>query len=87
MSKVIKTREEYACRTVVVDGVCLHIVATHTGGAEWQLYIENELGIRTNWITTFASAETALKHGADAIEAEGIAPFVEIEGFEYLLDS
>ena len=71
----------------MVDGVCLQIVAFRIGEAGWQLYIENELGIRTNWIETFASAEAALTHGAEAIEVEGIAPFVEIEGFEYLLDS
>ena len=70
---------------VVREGVKLKIVAGKCGDGEWELSVEDERGLRTVWSELFASGRYALEVGANSIATEGIAPFVDHEGFEYLL--
>ncbi len=70
----------------VAEGARLTVVAEKAGGDGWYLWIENELGVSSVWIETFATGQAALDAGVKAIESEGVAAFIEIEGFEYLLD-
>lgn len=74
-------------RSYVVEGVALDIIAENAGADGWRLSIENELGIRSIWLDTFATAQAALDAGMMAIESEGVAAFQDIEGFDYLLES
>ena len=68
------------------QGVKLRVIAERSWDREWELMIENEHGIRTHWEEIFESGEAALAAGLSAIEEEGTAPFVEVEGFEHLFN-
>lgn len=71
-------------KDVQIDGVRLGVIAKKIEDDEWELSIENEFGIRSVWVESFPTAKTALDAGVEAIESEGVEPFVEKEGFEYL---
>ncbi len=71
-------------KDVQIDGVRLGVIAKKIEEDEWELSIENEFGIRSVWVESFPTAKTALDAGVEAIESEGVEPFVEKEGFEYL---
>ena len=63
------------------------MVARNVSVGEWELYVENVLGIRSTWMELFATAQSALDAGIKAIELDGTDPFVDIEGFENLLEN
>lgn len=78
--------EDEMRRQVEIDGVKLEVLAFRIGDGEWVLSIINELGVATNWTDFFESAQQALDTGVEAIQSQGVGPFVDVEGFEYLLD-
>lgn len=80
MSKIVLVKD------VVHEGVKLKVIAESGWDREWALMIENQHGIRTHWEEIFESGEAALDAGVSAIEEEGTAPFVEIEGFEHMFN-
>lgn len=86
MSKEPSSLREELWERVEVDGVRLEVVASKITDGEWALRVVNERGISSNWDEFFASAHEALNAGKEAIESEGVGPFVDIEGFEYSLD-
>jgi len=53
---------------------------------KWQLLVQNECGISSNWMESFPSAQLAIDAGVSTIEEEGIEPFIDTEGFEYLFE-
>jgi hypothetical protein len=71
-------------KVVVISGTELEVIASEPEAGLWQLAVRNPLGISTAWTEWFPSAEHAIKAGTDAIQAEGLAEFMDIEGFEYL---
>ena len=72
------------CKTIITDGVRLEIITVQIGPAEWVLHVENIYGVRSTWTQFFESADAALEAGYQAILAEGVEPFMDMEGFEYL---
>lgn len=68
------------------DGVKLIVIASRSEADKWKLSVQNEYGISSNWLEFFTSAQLAIDAGVQAIEEEGIAPFMDTEGFEYLFD-
>jgi hypothetical protein len=71
-------------KSMMVDGAKLDVVARQIDDGEWELFVENIYKIRSVWIETFNTAQSALANGVKAIESEGIEPFMDTEGFEYL---
>ena len=78
--------EDELSTEIDIDGVKLEIVAQRIEKDEWSLTIVNELGVMSCWTDYFSTAQKAIEAGLRAIESEGIEPFIDIEGFEYLLD-
>jgi len=68
------------------DGVKLTVIATRIEKEQWQLSVQNEYGISSNWLECFSTAQLAIEAGIGAIENEGIESFVDTEGFEYLFE-
>lgn len=81
-----KSSQTQVVNTVEREGQKLDIVARQNFEGDWELGIVNELGVATNWLEFFDSAEAALAAGLAAIDEEGLQEFVSIEGFEYLND-
>jgi len=67
-------------------GVKLIVIARKIEEEQWQLSVQNEYGISSNWIEFFPSAPLAIEVGVNTIEKEGIEPFLETEGYEYLFE-
>ena len=86
MEDVTATVEEVLFREVVTGGTKLIVIATRIAKEQWQLSVQNEYGINSNWLEFFPSAELAIEAGVKAIEEEGIEPFIDTEGFEYLVE-
>ena len=86
MEDVTATVEEVLFREVVTGGTKLIVIATRIAKEQWQLSVQNEYGINSNWLEFFPSAELAIEAGVKAIEKEGIEPFTDTEGFEYLVE-
>jgi len=86
MEDVTATVEEVLFREVVTGGTKLIVIATRIAKEQWQLSVQNEYGINSNWLEFFPNAELAIEAGLVAIEKEGIEPFIDTEGFEYLVD-
>ena len=78
--------EQVRCQTVIANGVQLEIIARETVENEWELSVQNSLGVRSVWFELFPSAQEAIEAGLKAIETEGAEAFTDTEGFEYLLD-
>jgi len=72
-------------KEVSKDGVKLIVIASRSETNDWELSVQNEYGISSNWLKYFPSAQLAIDTGLQAIE-EGIEPFMDTEGFEYLFD-
>lgn len=73
-------------KKVSMDGVELIVIASRSETDNWQLSVQNEYGISANWLEFFPSAQLAIDAGVQAIEEEGVKPFMNTEGFEYLFD-
>ena len=73
-------------KDIIIEDVKLEVTARRVGEGEWELSVENEWGLRSVWVEFFATAHTALDAGMKAIELEGIEPFIDKEGFEYLFE-
>ena len=73
-------------KVVAQNGIKLLVIARKVESGNWELTIQNEYKVCTNWIESFSSAKLALEAGVEAIEKEGVESFVDIEGFEYLFD-
>ena len=86
MEDVTATVEEVVFREVVTGGTKLIVIATRIAKEQWQLSVQNEYGINSNWLEFFPSSELAIEAGVKAIEEEGIEPFIDTEGFEYLVE-
>ena len=78
--------EKVQNQTVIIGGVQLEIIATATSENEWQLAVQNELGIFSVWHELFPSAQEAIDTALKAIEIEGVEESTDTEGFDYLLD-
>jgi len=73
-------------KEVSIEGVELIVIASRLETGSWQLSVQNVYGISSNWLESFPSARLAIEAGVQAIEKEGIEPFMDTEGFEYLFD-
>jgi hypothetical protein len=73
-------------KEVSKDGVKLTVIASKSGTDNWHLSVQNEHGISSDWFDFFPSALLAIEAGVQAIEEEGIEPFIDNDGFEYLFD-
>jgi len=71
---------------VQVDGFELKVIAQQLRDQEWQLAVQNELGVNSVWLETFSDVDQAIDAGIMAIENEGAYAFCGVEGFEYLLN-
>lgn len=78
--------EDVLNKVVSKDGVKLIVIASRSETNDWALSVQNEYGISSNWLEYFPSAQLAIEAGVKAIEEEGIEPFMDTEGFEYLFD-
>jgi hypothetical protein len=79
------TLEDEASMIVEVDGIKLEIYAHRIDVEGWALCVINELGIMSNWLDIFETAQDALQAANRAIDTEGIEAFIDSEGFDYLL--
>ena len=86
MEDVTRNVESQLTKEVSKDGVKLIVIAIKSGTDNWQLSVQNEYGISSNWIDFFPSAALAIEAGVQAIDVEGVEPFMDTEGFEYLFD-
>lgn len=75
---------EWIVREIDKEGAHLTIIATMVEENLWRLEVKNAAGISSNWLEFFPTAQAAIDAGLDALEKEGIEPFVDVEGFEYL---
>ena len=66
------------------QGAKLIVIARKLEIEQWQLSIQNEYGVSSNWLEYFSTAQQAIEAGIKTIEEESIEPFVDTEGFEYL---
>jgi len=73
-------------KEILKDGAKLIVIACKSGAGDWQLSVQNEHGITSNWLEFFPSSQLAIQAGVQAIEEEGVEPFMDIDGFEYLFD-
>ena len=73
-------------KEVIKGGAKLIVIARKIEKDQWQLSVQNENGISSNWLEYFPSAQLAIDAGVDAIEKEGIEPFIDAEGYEYLFE-
>ena len=86
MEDVLGAVEAKLVKEVSKDGVALTVIASVVEKGQWQLSVQNEYGLSSNWLELFPSARLAVDAGLEAIEKEGIEPFVDTEGFEYLFN-
>ena len=84
MEDITGTVDAILFKQVIKDGAKLIVIARKMGKGEWQLSVQNENGISSNWLEFYPSAQLAIDAGVNAIEEEGIEPFIETEGYEYL---
>ena len=77
--------EDVLMKEVSNGGVKLIVIASRLEANEWELSVQNEYGNSSNWLGLFPSAQLAIGKGLQAIE-QGVEPFVDTEGFEYLFD-
>jgi len=73
-------------QTFIGGGAKLDIVVTEIRKDEWVLAVVNEAGVSSNWCEFFDSCDCAVEAALNAIRDEGVMPFQDIEGFEYLQD-
>ena len=76
--------EKERTQSIVMDGVRLEIITSQISEREWTLSVLNTLGVSSNWIEFFPSADEAIRKGLEAIKTEGVEEFTDIEGFDYL---
>ena len=76
--------EKERTQSVVMDGVRLEIITSQISEREWTLSVLNTLGVSSNWIEFFPSADEAIREGLEAIKTEGVEAFTDISGFDYL---
>jgi len=76
--------DEQITTIVTKDGESLTVVAEKLNENEWQLCVVNKYNIISMWNENYPSAQAAINEGVKAIEEEGIEPFLDVEGFEYL---
>ena len=73
-------------KEVIQGGAKLIVIARKIEKEQWQLSVQNENGISSNWLEYFPSAQLAIDAGIDTIEKEGIEQFIDAEGYEYLFE-
>ena len=86
MEDISEIEDAILTKEVLKDGVKLIVIASKSGADDWQLSVQNEHGITSNWLEFFPSSQLAIEAGVQAIEEEGVEPFIDTEGFEYLFD-
>ena len=73
-------------KEVIKGGVNLIVIARKIEKEQWQLSVQDENGISSNWLEFFPSAQLAIDAGVNAIQKEGIESFTDTEGYEYLFE-
>lgn len=73
-------------KVISQNGIKLLVIARRIETNNWQLSVQNEYKVCTNWIESFSSTKLAIEAGVKAIKKEGVEPFMDTEGFEYLFD-
>lgn len=76
--------DEQVTTIVTKNGETLTVVAEKLNENEWQLCVVNKYNIISMWTEFYPSAQAAINEGVKAIEEEGVVPFLDVEGFEYL---
>ena len=76
--------DEQVSIIVTKDGESLTVIAEKNTENEWQLYVANKYNIISMWNENYSSSQAAIDEGIKAIEEEGVEPFLDVEGFEYL---
>ena len=71
-------------KEIIKSGTKLTVIARKIEKEQWQLSVQNENGISSNWLEFFPSAQLAIDAGVNAIQKEGIESFTDTEGYEYL---
>jgi hypothetical protein len=62
----------HAMEAITEEGVTLNPIAVEISRGEWELSIENYLGIHTVWDEFFDSLKDALNAGRSAVKVEGV---------------
>ena len=86
MEDITGTVDAILFKHVIKDGAKLIVIARKIEKGEWQLSVQDENGISTDWLEFFPAAQLAIDAGVNAIEKQGIEPFIETEGYEYLYE-
>ena len=86
MEDVTGTVDAVFFKEVLKGEAKLIVMARKVEKEKWQLLVQNEYGISSNWFEFFPSAQLAIDTGVNAIEEEGIEPFIDTEGYEYLFE-
>lgn len=73
-------------RELTLEGHHLRVIAREVTDSQWELAVENCLGVRSVWFEWFPTAQAAIDTGLSAIHDEGVETFVDVAGFEYLAD-
>lgn len=73
-------------KEIYTGGRKLVVLARKIEKEQWELSVQNEYGISTNWSEFFPSAEIAIDIGIKTIEKEGIESFIDIDCYEYLFE-
>ena len=73
-------------KEVIKGGVNLIVIARKIEKEQWQLSVQDETGISSNWLEFFPSAQLAIDVGVNAIQKEGIESFTDTESYEYLFE-
>ena len=86
MEDIAGTVDAVFFKEVIKNGANLIVIARKVEKEQWQLSVQNEYGISSNWFEFFPSAQIAIDMGVNTIEKEGIEPFMDTEGYEYLFE-
>jgi hypothetical protein len=86
MEDVNGTVDAVLFKEVLKDGTKLIVMARKVEKEKWQLLVQNEYGISSNWLELYPSAQLAIDAGVKSVEEEGIERFIDTEGYEYLFE-
>lgn len=86
MEDIAGTVDAVFFKEVIKNGASLIVIARKVEKGQWELSVQNKNGISSNWFEFFPSAQLAIDAGVNTIEKEGIEPFMDTEGYEYLFE-
>ena len=67
MEDISEIEDAILTKEVLKDGVKLIIIASKSGADDWQLSVQNEYGITSNWLEFFPSSQLAIEAGVFAV--------------------